>query len=372
MKFTASGETALMPRGKDLISDDAGHWNSGGTMLLLNPRMDAQWRSRIMSADFPDLPDHVWLATSGTGGVLKLVALSRNALEASARAVNSHLAVGRGDVWINPLPLFHVGGLGIVVRACLSDVPWHRSGPWNPEHFVRTAEACRATLSSLVPAQVHDLVRLRLAASPKLRAVIVGGAALDESLRTRAEALGWPLLASYGLTEACSQVATADPRAADSTWLPLLGHMQARTDDAGILELHGSSLLTGWMIFDGAPARWEDPKRDGWYRTTDRAELRGRLLRVLGRSDDLLKIRGELVDVASLERALQARVPSGLVCVRAVPDARNGFILHVVAESSEAAKEAAAASEVFPPFARPQTVEVGAIRRTASGKIMRE
>ena len=363
-----------MPRGKDLLTEDLGRWDDGGSLMLLNPRMAGGWRRRILEAEFPDLPAHVWLATSGTGGDLKLVALSRAALEASARVVNSHLAAGPGDVWINPLPLFHVGGLGIVMRSRLSDAPWHHCGAWDPGNFARMAASCGATLGSLVPAQVHDLVRLNIAAPAPLRAVVVGGAALDESLCVRARALGWPLLPSYGLTEACSQVATASPASGEFQWLPLLPHVEARISDDGLLELRSASLLTGWMIFDGdGAARWEDPKVDGWYRTGDRAELRGRLLRVLGRSDDLLKIRGELVDVASLERALQARVASGFVCVRSEPDERNGFVLRVIAENAGAAGEAAAVvDDIFPPFARPQSVEAGKIPRTALGKIVRQ
>lgn len=362
-----------MAHGKDLLTGEIGQWEGGGTMLLLNPRMDAQWRDRILNAEFPDLPEHVWLATSGTGGTLKLVALSRAALEASARAVNSHLCVGPGDAWIDPLPLFHVGGLGIVVRSSVSGVPWQHFGRWDAQEFARAAAASGATLSSLVPAQVHDLVRLRIAAPAALRAVIVGGAALDKSLRARAAELGWLLLPSYGLTELCSQVATALPGSADFGLLPLLPHVEARIANDGLLELRGKSLLTGWMIFgsDGT-ARWEDPKIDGWYRTSDRAELRDRAVRILGRFDDLLKIRGELVDVASLERALQARVPSGVVCVRAEPHTRNGFVLRVIAENSEAAREANAAIDVFPPFARPEAVGVGEIPRTALGKIVRK
>ena len=132
-------------------------------------------------------------------------------------------------------------------------------------------------------------------------------------------------------------------------------------------------MLTGWMIFDEEGAvRWEDPKIEGWLRTSDRGELRGRELRVLGRVDDLVKVRGELVDVAALERALQARVAGGVVAVRRVADARNGVALSVVAETAAAAEAVRRAQdEVFPPFARPQEILVGEIARTELGKLRR-
>jgi o-succinylbenzoate---CoA ligase len=348
-------------------------WGAGSSFLLLNPRMQDALRRRILEADFPDLPDHVWLATSGTSGRFKLVALARQAMEASARAVNAHLGASAQDVWINPLPLFHVGGLGILVRAHLAGSRCEvLVGSWDPQRFVDGVRRCDATLSALVPTQVHDLVQAGLAAPECLRGVVVGGGVLTEDLCVRAAELGWPLLPSYGLTEAASQVATAMHGRGASAWLPLLSHMEARVGEGGVLELCGDSLLTGWMIFDGSgTARWEDPKNGGWYRTGDRAELRGGEVRVVGRVDDLVKIRGELVDVAALERALQECVPSGLVRLDIESDERTGSKLRVCAENQSALAEARSVLEIFPPYARPEICEVTPIERNALGKVVR-
>ncbi len=368
-----SGNDAGMVRGASLWKEEPPDWGAGSSFMLLNPRMPDALRRRILAADFPDLPDHVWLATSGTGGRFKLVALAREAVEASARAVNAHLGASAHDVWINPLPLFHVGGLGILVRAHLagSRCEIFRSA-WDPQQFADEVRYCDATLSALVPTQVHDLVRAGLAAPECLRGVVVGGGVLKEELFARAAGLGWPLLPSYGLTEAASQVATATLGRGASAWLPLLSHLEARVGEGGVLDLRGDSLLTGWMIFeaDGA-ARWEDPKNGGWYRTGDRADLRVAEVRVLGRRDDLVKIRGELVDVAALERALQERVSSGLVRLDIESDERTGSKLRVCAENQHALAEARSALEIFPPFARPETFEVAPIERSALGKTVR-
>jgi len=345
-----------------------------GSFLLLNPRMSEEMRARVLGAEFPALDDHVWLATSGTGGFLKLVALGRAALEASARAVNAHLGVSARDVWLNALPLFHVGGLGIRVRASVAGVrSGELAGAWDPEGYVAAATEVGATLSALVPTQVHDLVRGGWRAPECLRAVVVGGGALGERLRGEAAALGWPLLPSYGLTEAGSQVATAAAGQTDFSWLPLLPQVKARVDEDGVLELRGASLLTGWMIFDETGGiRYEDPKGGGWFRTSDRVELRGRSLRVHGRVDELVKIRGELVDVGALERTLQSRVESGLVMVQAMDDARAGTALRVVAENEAAADEARRrAKELFPVYAQPREIVVSRIERTALGKAVR-
>lgn len=304
---------------------------------------------------------------------MKIVALSLDALEASARAVNRRLACTKKDVWLNALPLYHVGGLGMLARAELSGARHEiYDSAWDAEAFARAVEGSGATLSALVPTQVHDLVTSNCIAPRCLRAVVVGGCALPEELRMQAAALGWPLLPSYGLTEAASQVATARIGEDFFGWLPLLAHVQARAGEGGVLELRGASLLTGWMVFgsDGS-GRWEDPKSNGWYRTNDRVELRGREMRFLGRADDLVKIRGELVDISSLEQALRDRVPSGIVVLFADPDERAGSVLRLRAENAEALAQAREALDLFPPYARPAIFEIGPVETTSLGKVIR-
>ena len=94
-------------------------WTSDESHVLLNPRMPADEEARLRSLVI-DLPAHLWLATSGTTGALKLTALSKRAMLVSAAAVNRHLAADAQDVWCCVLPEFHVGGLGIFARAFLS------------------------------------------------------------------------------------------------------------------------------------------------------------------------------------------------------------------------------------------------------------
>lgn len=359
-------------KGWDLFRPATSVYPEADQALLVNPRAPEDWRRRLLDAEFPDLQNHLWLASSGTSGRLKAVALSRAAIEASARAVNERLCATSSDFWLNPLPLFHVGGLGNIVRAALAGGPCQSLEGWDAREFARLAARCEATLTSLVPAQVHDLVAAGLECPPSLRAVVIGGGSLGESLRVRAAGLGWPLLPSYGMTEAASQVATAMPGAEDFSWLPLLDHIEARVSEGDRLELRGASLLTGWILFDpNGSAHWEDPKRDGWFRTSDRAELRDGKLRFLGRMDDLVKIRGELVDVAALERELQARVSSGLLRIDSLPDARNGIALTVVAENAAAEAEARRAADVFPPYARPVSFRVGPVALSPLGKKIR-
>ena len=164
-------------------------FESAESHLLLNPRMPSAERARLEKM-VPDLEAHVFVATSGSTGDIKLVALSKRAILASAAVVNERLEVTSRDVWAAVLPPFHVGGLGVYARCHLAGaraLPM----PWDPRAFAES----EATIASLVPAQVRDLIAEGLAPSKTLRAILVGGGIFD------IERSGWPTLPSYGMTE---------------------------------------------------------------------------------------------------------------------------------------------------------------------------
>jgi O-succinylbenzoic acid--CoA ligase len=344
-------------------------WDSDETHLLLNPRMPAGERQRLQKlvASGPDLLGHVWLDTSGTTGSLKLSALSKRAILASAKSVNRHLDAQRDDVWCRVLPTFHVGGLGIVARAYLAGSRVV-SAEWEARKFSEIAEHERVTLSALVPAQVRDLVGQQLRAPKSIRAIVVGGGAMADDLYKAARDLGWPVLPSYGLTETASQVATATPQSPD---MHVLGHVVIRIDD-GLIEIRGASLLTGYAMWDshGNPV-FADPKVDGWFITEDRGELIGDVLRVFGRAGELVKVGGESVDLKRLDSVLDA-VRGGIdAAVIAVPDERLGHVVHL-ASTGEADGIVDAFNARVHPFERIRaTHRVDTIPRSPLGKLLR-
>jgi O-succinylbenzoic acid--CoA ligase len=336
-------------------------WTSRESHVLLNPRMPADEQARLRSYVI-DLPGHLWLATSGTTGALKLTALSKDAMLASAAAVNRHIEATASDVWCCVLPLFHVGGLGIYARAFLSGSRVERTD-WNARQFASNGEM---TLASLVPAQVSDLVESNLASPPNLRAVIVGGGALSDALYSKARTLGWRLLPSYGMTETCSQVATATLATPE---LVLLDHMDARTEPDGRLAFRGASLLSGYATEHG----FIDPKIDGWFLTDDLGSIDSRRLRVEGRRGDFIKIGGESVDLARLD-AILASIAGLNAAVLAIPDARLGHVIHLAVGTSADGDEVAAAFNArVHPFERARAVHcVAEIPRSPLGKLLRQ
>jgi O-succinylbenzoic acid--CoA ligase len=319
-------------------------FESSDSHLLLNPRMPSAERVRLEKM-VPTIAGHVFVATSGSTGDIKLVALSKQAILASAAAVNERLGVTSRDVWAAVLPPFHVGGLGVYARCHLAGaraLPM----PWEPRAFAES----EATIASLVPAQVRDLIAADLKPSATLRAILVGGGLFN------IERSEWPTLPSYGMTECCSTIAVEDT---------LLGHIEARRETDGRLAFRGPSLFTGYATEQGLI----DPKIDGWFVSEDLGEVDGRTLRVFGRAGDFVKIGGESVDLKRLDRIIHELAGDDAAIV-AVPDERLGHVIHLVTAIEPSFVDAF--NERVHPFEKIRAVHrVEAIPRSPLGKVLR-
>jgi len=319
-------------------------WDTQTVEVLLNPRINPGERKRYTRLlKQAGLKAHLWLATSGTTAGLKFVALSKEAIFSSATSVNTHFNVTKKDIWINVLPTFHVGGLGILARGIQSGASvvdlYAENKRWNPLTYIEAVRGSHATLSALVPTHVYDLVSHNLRAPHSLRAVIVGGGALDRSLLQEASVLGWPLHQSYGLTECSSQVATCQQ--SDSIHAKILDHVELCVDEKGFIRLRSPSLLTCYAMQKDGAMVFQDPKQQGWFYTDDMGERKGDCLAVFGRGADFLKVGGESVSLQKAQRDLdllkkQFNLKQDMV-VTSKSDARLGSVVVLVSEGEKKA-----------------------------------
>lgn len=349
---------------------DPAIWVSDGVELRLNPKrpVAAEGLQAYLEEDLGIRAAFV-LASSGSGGVAKFVVLSKAAVLASARAVNAHCGLTPEDVWLGNLSTFHVGGIGIQARAFANGakvVPmawdaWTRDG----SGFLAAIDEARATLASLTPTHLWDLVRVRVKSPASLRGLFLGGGRIDPALVSQATDLGWPVWPTYGMTETASQVATSV--AGDPEWLPLLPIWEGRVDGEGRLWIKGDALCEGSVTI--VAGRWSfQPARDvaGWMATGDACESRGRELRFLTRLDGAVKVSGELVSLPILNDRLAELGIVGMVV--AVPDPRRGNELIMVCETGhpDALNHF---NDGLPPIEHVvRVVEVEALPRTEIGK----
>src|SRR4051812_17989057 len=146
--------------------------------------------------------------TSGTAGAARPVTLTYANWLWSALGSAVALGCPRDERWLCALPLTHVGGLSILLRSVIAQTTAIVHERFETERVL--AELRRPdgpTVVSLVPTTLARLLDGGLRRPPALRWALLGGAAIPAALLERARDAAVPVAPTYGLTEACSQVA---------------------------------------------------------------------------------------------------------------------------------------------------------------------
>jgi o-succinylbenzoate---CoA ligase len=319
------------------------------------------------------------LFTSGTSGTAKAARLSWAALRHAADAAVQVLGLIPGSTWLGCLPLDHIGGAMVILRA-------GRGGGAVLLHDRFDAEAVTQAIDdnavhgvSVVPTMLHRLLAAR-AKRPwpaTLRCLLTGGGPLAGETIARSTALGLPPSQTYGLTEAASQVCTLLPQEAaahpGSAGRPLPG-MQVRIVD-DVIQVRGPALFSGYE-HDGALS--EPLSADGWFSTGDLGKLDADgFLTVHGRRTDLILSGGENVYPAEVEALLERHPQIAEAGVYGVADAEWGQVVAAVLVArgeppNDAALEAWLTSNLAG-FKRPRRWRWAAeLPRTATGKLQRQ
>ncbi len=329
------------------------------------------------------------LFTSGTSGRPKAVELTEANFAALSSASSRNLGGEPDQRWLACLPLFHIGGLAMVYRGAASGGVIVLQPRCDGEEVARALREDGITHLSLVPTGLGRVVEVFEAAQENapghLRAILVGGGPMTPELLQRARARAFPVLQTYGLTEACSQVCTERLESADGTTSgePLEGNAIQIVDAAGRaapvgeigeIEVRGPTVMRGYFEDPEATA---EALRDGWLRTRDlgSVDAKGRL-RVVARRSDLIVTGGENVYPAEIEAVLTSHPAVAEVAVVGVEDVVWGEVpvavwsrrvSSMVADDLEAWSRARLAGFKVPK----RFIRVEALPRTGSGKVDR-
>ncbi|MGR6966149.1 o-succinylbenzoate--CoA ligase [Geodermatophilus sp. URMC 61] len=231
------------------------------------------------------------VVTSGSTGGGRGVLLSAGAVRASAEATLRRL--GGPDAWLLALPVSAVAGLQVLCRSVLGGTDPTVLGPGEPLAAAVARMPAGRRYTALVPTQLRRYLDAESAALRAFDAVLVGGAATDPALLTRAREAGVAVVTTYGMTE------TAGGCVYDGE--PLDG-VRVRVTDDGI-ELAGPTLALGYRL---DPEGTATAFAGGWFRTRDAGTLddRGRLT-VHGRLDDVVVTGGVNVAPQAVEAVLR-------------------------------------------------------------------
>ncbi|MBM4293252.1 MAG: AMP-binding protein, partial [Deltaproteobacteria bacterium] len=311
----------------------------GATVAPLRPEAPAEERARLLHAlgvtlcveapaaldaetlaaetlDAPPPADWAWerplfaLTTSGTTGAPTPVLLTARAVALSAFGSAVRLGHLPDDVWLGCLPLHHVGGLSTLTRALLCQTTL-RLCPPRPAliaALLREGGGGGVTLGSLTPdllAAVLDALGEGEGAppiSPRLRALLVGGAPTPPALLARALARGLPARLTWGMSEAASQVCTQLEAGAPPGAAPPLPFTRVSRDREGRLRVSGPTVEGGAHLSGDVG----ELTPEGW-------------VRVLGRADDVIISGGLKIHPREVELRLLAHPAVADAAVAAAP-----------------------------------------------------
>jgi O-succinylbenzoic acid--CoA ligase len=312
----------------------------------------------------------VILPTSGSTGAPRLVVLSRRALAAAADARDA--ALGGPAAWFVALPAVTAAALIATTRAVLSG---SALGAWSGlGGLIRfDASAVAAELNGFLtqssalgqPARISLVATQleRICSDPAAAAglaefdrVLVGGGPISQSTMQQAADASIRITTTYGLTETCGGCVY--------NGLPTPGVTVAVGEGSEIL-LGGDCLASGYL---DSPMPTTD---QGLLRTGDRGRVGADgTLRVLGRFDEVVTVRGVNVDLAAVSRIV-AEVPGVQESVVvAVADADGGHRVQAhVTGTATAAEIRQAVAEALGPAAVPRVLASGLLPRLPGGKV---
>ena len=262
----------------------------------------------------------VILSSSGTTGTPKVMALPVAQLLHTANLIATHNQLTPSDRGLNPLPLWHINAEVVGLLASLVagsslalDERFHRTDFW------RLADAYEVTWINAVPAIVARLSNLAAneVVADRIRFIRSASAPLSPAvLQQFQSAVGVPVIESYGMTEAASQISAnplAGQRKLGSAGVPVGVELRIVpfSDDepetsldapsAGHVEIRGPSVIRRYES-TGYEDRFSP---DGWLSTGDLGYLdEDGYLFLVGRSDDVINRGGEKIFPREVEDAL--------------------------------------------------------------------
>jgi O-succinylbenzoic acid--CoA ligase len=249
------------------------------------------------------------VATSGSTGTPKEIGITSEALLASARASNKFLKATKGQTWSLLLPLTHIAGINVLARSIELETE-----PIDLRNHVGTYPD--ADFTAIVPTQLFNALNGDVDLLSHLKnaqAVLVGGAALSEELRSQAIASGVNIITTYGMSETCGGC-VYNGEALDGVNFELTENQRIKISGAVLADVE---------------------KENGWYLTQDLGRIVDGKLKVIGRADDVIISGGENISLSAIESELNKKYPQLLVAAFATSDSKWGQALHVAVQTQD-------------------------------------
>ncbi len=280
----------------------------------------------LINCDINEVNNSLLIQTSGSSSESKIVVLDYSNLYYSALGVLEKIELNRGDNWLLSLPLFHVGGIGVLIRCFLKGASVIIIN--KEETILENIRVNKITHLSLVSTQLYKLIdEINNKENIKLniKSILLGGSSILAGLIEEALEINLPIFTSYGSSEMSSTVSIQKQLQNKQTYISsgtLLKYRDIKISNDEIF-LKGKTLFKGYLKDNTIELPID---KDGWFNTGDIGYIDNKNeLIITGRKDNMFISGGENVQPEEIEKKL-LEIPE-IIDVKVLPikDEKFGF-----------------------------------------------
>ena len=274
------------------------------------------------------------VCTSGSTGNPKAVEISSQALIEATKLVNSKF--DEPASWLLAINPAFIGGAMVIARAIAQKQKWEYGldddGKFSPEIFAGIAQTFIAkngrVRTSLVAAQLSALIAQdQTELLTKFDAILVGGGQISPEIYNKLKNQGVNLIRTYGMTETCGGVVW-DGKVLENVKIRI---ENPANGGAGRISINSPSNATCYHgNSEGITQLNQITFNNGWVLTQDIGTYENGILKIIGRSDDIVISGGVNVSVHAVENVLRDQVGVEDAVVFAMPDETWGTIIAAV------------------------------------------
>ncbi len=329
------------------------------------------------------------MCTSGTTGKPKGVMLSEKNLITNVTDISVYFAIKKTDTILITRPLYHCAVLsGEFLTALIKGTQIRfLSEAFNPSKALSLIQQYHITAFCGTPTLLSMMSRFkRDTDTTTLQHICISGECMDAETGLRIHAAFSPcnIYHVYGLTEASPRVSYLPPELftsyPDYVGIPLSSvslkiinqnGFPCRANEPGLLWIKGNNTMIGYYR---GPDRTAKTIKDGWLCTGDMAFFNEKgLLKILGRSDNLIIRAGMNIYPAEIETAIKKDPRVKEVLVYGFDNRFGKQIGMKIAGNFASVEEARElCKKTLPPLQLPTTIELlNELPKNQSGKISR-
>lgn len=270
----------------------------------------------------------LFILTSGSSGKSKTVVLSFENIYYNALSVLELIELSDNDKWLLTLPLFHVGGIAVIIRSVIKGatlIIQDKSILLYENILIN-----KVTHISLVSTQLMNLkesIKKSFHSELNIKAVLLGGSFFSKELLNEAINLGLPIYASYGLSEMAATVTIKKLFTKGEDFNSsgrILKYGKIKIGNSKEILLKGKKLFKGYME-NGKVVRKIDS--EGWFKSDDTGYINeNNELIILGRSDDIFISGGENISPKEIEEIILQMQEIADAKVLPIKDEKYGYI----------------------------------------------